>query len=155
MTALAVAKWLFAAAGGFHLLIGLLTPVFGFPPHIVGLSARTDRAMWNATSEELLQDRVVHDLRTHHHIVIAGLLVGLGIAELALALFGIGAGIPGALYALMASGLVMLPYWIAMVLQFARAGVAVGLWDLQPFVWVPTLLWLAGTIAALVSRPWL
>jgi hypothetical protein len=137
---------LFVAAGAFHLVIGLLTPVFGFPPHVVGLSSRTDQATWNRTSDELLADPVVHDLRVHHHIVIAGLLVGFGVAEIGLAWAGLRQGQPFALYALTASGAVMLPYWTAMILQFTRAGTHVRLGDLQPFVWVPSILWLPATI---------
>ena len=37
-------------------------------------------------------------------------------------------------------------YWVAMVLQFTRAGAHPTLWDLQPFVWVPTLLLLPGIV---------
>jgi hypothetical protein len=146
-----VARALFLASGAVHLLIGLLTPVFGFPPGIVGLSSRTDRQMWNRSSQELLEDPVVRDLRAHHHIVVAGLLVGLGILELGLAWSGIRT-MPGtALGSLVAAGAVMLPYWIAMLLQFTRRGVDVTLRDVQPFVWVPTLLWVAGSIAGLLA----
>lgn len=151
LDALHLARGLFIGAGAVHLLIGLLTPIFGFPPGIVGLSARTDRQMWNQTSEELLKDHVVRDLRTHHHIVIAGLLCGLGLMELAMSWFGIPSMPRPALCSLMAMGAVMLPFWIAMVLQFTRRGVDVSLWDLQPFVWVPTLLWVAGSISAFVA----
>ncbi|HUR25649.1 MAG TPA: hypothetical protein VM327_06520 [Candidatus Thermoplasmatota archaeon] len=154
MDALQLARGLFVAAGAIHLLIGLLTPLFGFPPGIVGLSKRSDRQMWNRTSPELLEDPVVRELRTHHHIVIAGLLCGLGVMELAMAWFGI-PSMPGpALYSLMAMGAVMFPYWIGMVLQFTRRGVDVTLWDVQPFVWAPTFLWAAGSVCAFVAlRP--
>ncbi len=153
-SALQVAAYVFLAGGAFHLGIGLLTAFFGFPPRIVGLSRGTDAQMWNATSEKLLEDPVVKDLRTHHHIVIAGLLVGLGLAEVALAWFGARNGEAWAFYALMAMGVLMVPYWVAMLAQFVRAGVHVTLWDVQPFVWVPSILWLVGTIATLIARPW-
>ena len=151
MDALALAQGCFLGVGAVHLLIGLLTPFFGFPPGIVGLSGRTDRLMWDRPSEALLEDPVVRDLRTHHHIVIAGLLCGLGAVELAMAWSGI-RSMPGpALLSLMGAGLVMLPFWVAMVRQFTRRGVPVRLGDVQPFVWVATVLWLAGSACAVLA----
>lgn len=134
------------AAGGVHLLIGALTPFFGFPPGIVSLSSKVDQQTWNQSSEQLLQDPVVRGLRTHHHIMLGGLLVMLGSTELALAWTGLRAGEPLALVALTVAWLGSVAYWVAMVLQFTRAGAHVTLWDLQPFVWVPTLLLLPGII---------
>lgn len=135
---------LFAVAGGFQFAIGLLAAFFGFPPAIVGLSARSDHAMWGRSSAELLKDPVVRDLRTHHTIVIGGLLVGLGIVQVALGGYAASQGMTWALVTLTAMGVAMLPYWVAMVLQFTRAKVRVGFGDVQPFVWVHMVLWLAG-----------
>lgn len=154
-SALAWSVGLCLAAGAVHFLIGALTPFFGFPPGIVGLSARTDQQAWNRTSAELLQDPVVRDLRTHHHIMLGGLLVFLGLAEMALAWTGLRAGAPVALYALSLAWAGSLAYWIAMVMQFVRLGAHPTLWDLQPFVWVPTLLLAPGLVLGWVAlRPW-
>lgn len=139
---------LFAVAGGFHAAIGLLAGFLGLPPGIVGLSARSDRKMWGRPSKELLEDRVVRDLRTHHAIVISGLLVGFGVVQMALGGYAASQGMTWAIVTLTAMGVVMVPYWAAMVAQFVRAGVRVGLGDVQPFVWVHMMLWLGGVAFA-------
>lgn len=133
---------LFALAGAFQFVIGILTAFLGFPVAIVGLSARTDAAMWGSPSATLLQYRVVHDLRTHHVIVIASLLCGLGVMQTAVAWVGVRSGEAWAIAALTACGAIMLPWWIAMVVQFRRSGVKVRLGDVQPFVWVHVALWI-------------
>jgi hypothetical protein len=146
-----VATILFLLIGAFHLLIGVLAPIVGLPPTIVGLSPETDRLMWGQTTADLLHHRVTTDLRTHHTIVIGGLLAGLGIVELGAAWFGLRAGQSWALLVLIGSGVAMLPFWWLMISQFTRAGVTVALLDLQPFVLIPAILLLPAALTGLLG----
>jgi hypothetical protein len=107
--------------------------------------------MWNDSTEHLLEDRVVRDLRTHHTIVVGGLLSGVAILQLFLVWYGVRVGQTWALVAMTLMGLTMLAWWIAMVLQFTRAGVDVGLGDVQPFVWVHIAFWVPGIVLAWVG----
>jgi hypothetical protein len=139
-------------ASGFQLVIGILTPFLAFPVGIVGLSAASDERMWGKPSQALLSDRVVRDLRTHHTLVIGGLITGIAILQLFVAWYGVRVGETWAIAAFTIMGIAMLAWWVAMVLQFTRAGVRVGLGDVQPFVWVHLALWLPGVVLAWLAQ---
>ena len=138
---LGIGTALFLAAGAFELLIGLLAPIVGLPPTVVGLSTGTDQALYGHPTQELLQDPTVLGLRTHHTIVVGGLLAGLGILGISVAWFGLRQGQAWALPVLVLGELVMWPFWALMIFQYSSVGVPVALFgDVQPFVVVPAVL---------------
>jgi hypothetical protein len=143
---LQVGMFLFLAAGCFQLFIGVFTALVAFPQKIVCLSARTDQEMWGRPSQGLLRNRAVRDLRHHHVMVVAGLLCGVGALQALVAWFGVGRGEAWAVGALTVTGLLMVPWWFAMLIQFVRGGASVSVGDVQPFVWVHGVLWLGGSV---------
>jgi hypothetical protein len=142
---------LFIVVSGFHLLIGLLAPILGLPPEIVGLGPSSDVALYGRSSEELLRDPVVLGLRWHHTVVVGGLLVGLGVMGLGLSWYGLARRSRWALMTLFVAYGAMLPYWVLMLQQYATAGLQVALGEVQPFVIVPTVLFLPATILCWVG----
>ena len=138
---LGIGTILFLLATGFDLSIGVLAPIVGLPPTLVGLSTGTDQALYGRPTSELLKDPVVQGLRTHHTIVVGGLLVGLGVLGVAVSWFGLRRSKPWALPVLVIAELAKWPYWAMMILQYSSAGVPVALLgDVQPFVLVPAIL---------------
>jgi hypothetical protein len=148
---LAMGRRLFIVVSGFHLLIGLLAPILGLPPEIVGLGPSSDVALYGRSSEELLRDPVVLGLRWHHTVVVGGLLVGLGVMGLGLSWYGLARRSRWALMTLFVAYGAMLPYWVLMLQQYATAGLQVALGEVQPFVIVPTVLFLPATILCWVG----
>ncbi len=143
---------LFLSASVFELLIGVFAPNIGLPPTIVGLSSGTDLTFYGRSSTELLSDPTVFGLRTHHTIVVGGLLVGLGVLGISVGWFGLRKGERWALGAMIASELVMWPYWAMMIGQYTSVGVQVALiGDVQPFVIVPAALTVPGIVFSWVG----
>ena len=147
---LGIAVSLFLVVGAVHLLIGILTP-FLFDPTAGGsmfLSHRTDTALYGAEPRALLVgDPVLVQLRSTLVMALAGVLVGLGIVELALAWFGVRSGQAWALAALVVAGLGMVPYWMLVLRPYLALGVSVGLGDVPPFMSIPTIMVLPGLIS--------
>lgn len=105
------------------------------------LSPGPDTALFGAPAADLLRDdRVLAQLRSLLYLVIAGLMIGLGITELSLTWFGLHEGQRWALVALAVSGLAMLPFWALAFRPYLAAGVPLGLFEIPPWIWVPSAL---------------
>jgi hypothetical protein len=141
-SALGAGVALFLLGGAVHLLIGVFTPFFADSDvgrRILFLSTRTDAALFGGDPSVMLAaDPVLARLRFTLMLAVGGLLVALGIAELSLAWFGVRAGQTWALWALTLSGLAVLPIWYMLLRPYLAAG-PVGLGDLPPFMWIPTV----------------
>jgi hypothetical protein len=155
-TKLGVAVVLFVVAGGVHLLIGVLTPIvlpLMKPGNILLLSERSDSAAYGRSSAEWMEQEP--ELRTYRNVmiyVIAGLLVAAGTLELLLTWFGVRAGMTWALAGLTIVGVVTIAFWLLALGPYFRAGAPIGLQDLPPFMWVPSLAYPPAIALAWWSR---
>jgi hypothetical protein len=134
---------LFVLYGTVWLLIGVLTPFLhdtAAGRTMLFVSPRTDAALFGADPTALLADPALSRLRSLIMIALGSMLAAAGILVIAIALFALRAGQGWALAALTLAGLVVLPFWFLVFRPYAAAGIAVGLGDLPPFMWVPTTL---------------
>lgn len=143
---LRIASWFFFAQGAFYFLIGALTPLFlGRVDATLFFTPRSDSGYFgNDTGDLQNEDPNLTKLRNLLLLAVAGLLVALGLAVMAVAWFLVRAGDPRGYWSLVAVGGSALLYWVAIVWKYVAAGAPVGLGDIPPFMWVTTLLWLAG-----------
>jgi len=127
--------------GAIHVLFGaiyLLVAETDIGNRTLFASPGLDQALFGALPADLLRDdRVLAQLRSILYLVIAGLLVSLGIVQLALTWFGLHRGQGWALVALAVSGLVMFPFWVLVFRPYLEAGVPLGLFNIPPWIWVP------------------
>ena len=124
-------------------LIGVLTPFLHDSTTgrtMVFLSPRTDAALFGGNPTSLLADPALSQLRSLLMIALGSMLAAAGVLVIAIALFALRVGQGWALAALTLAGLVVLPFWFLVFRPYAAAGVAVGLGDAPPFMWVPTTL---------------
>ena len=144
---LRIAAWLFFAQGAFHFAIGALTPVF--IDHNGGslfFTRRSDSGYFGGDTKEMQErDPNLTKLRSLIVIALAGLLVALGAAIMAIAWFAVRPGHVWGYWSLVVAGAVALPYWIATVGRYVSAGADIGLGDVPPFMWLTSLLWAVGT----------
>jgi hypothetical protein len=134
---------LFVLYGVVWFLIGVLTPFLhdtATGRTMLFLSPRTDTALFGADPTALLADPSLSRLRSLLMISLGSVLAAAGILVIAIALFALRAGQGWALAALTLAGLVVLPFWLPVFRPYAAAGIAVGLADVPPFMWVPTAL---------------
>ena len=134
---------LFVLYGAVWLLIGVLTPFLhdsSTGRTMLFLSPRTDAALFGADPTSLLTDPALSRLRSLLMIALGSMLAASGILVIAIAFFALREGHGWALAALALAGLVVLPFWLLVFRPYAAAGVAVGLGDVPPFMWVPTAL---------------
>src|SRR3989304_3536186 len=112
--------------GAIHVLFGaiyLLVAETDIGNGTLFASPGLDPALFGALPADLLRDdRVLAPLRSLLHLGIAGLLVSLGIVQLALTWFGLHRGQGWALVALAVSGLVMFPFWVLVLRTYLGAG---------------------------------
>lgn len=146
-----VAVILFLVTACIHLLIGVLGPLFAFSSaagrSILFVATRPDTALYGAKPDALLASEPRLELfRRTAFMAMSGLLVGLGICEMATAWFGIGGGHRWALVALAVSGFAMLPYWILVFRPYIAAGIPLSLGDLPPFIWIPAAVLVPASV---------
>ena len=134
---------LFVLYGAVWLLIGVLAPFLhdsATGRTMLFLSPRTDAALFGADPISPLTDPALSRLRSLLMIALGSMLAASGILVIAIAFFALREGHGWALAALALAGLVVLPFWLLVFRPYAAAGVAVGLGDVPPFMWVPTAL---------------
>ena len=145
---LRTASILFLVQGLVYFLIGALTPVMmnrDGGDRILFFSARSDSAYFGGDTRELQQNDPA--LAKHRDILflgLAGLLVSLGAAVIVIAWFAVRQGETWGYWSLALVGLLAVGFWIGITWKYVAAGAPVGLGDIPPFMWVTTLLWLAG-----------
>lgn len=152
---LGAAVFLFTVVGGIHLVIGLLTGAFFqlLPDGtVIGrrylfLNEGPDRALFGESPGALLDgDPTLSRFRAIVLTALGGVLVGLGIVELAIVWFALRDGHAWALGALAISGLAMLPFFFGVFRPYLAAGIGLGLGDLPPFIWIPAVVLVPATI---------
>jgi hypothetical protein len=138
-----VAVILFLVAGGVHLLIGALTPIVirvMKPDNILLLSERSDSETYGRSTGDWMSAEPA--LRTYRNVlfhVLAGLLVAAGVMEVLLTWFGVRAGMTWALVGLTVVGGATILFWLVALIPYFQAGAPMGLGDLPPFMWIPSL----------------
>lgn len=144
MTALSAGVALFMLYGLVYVVIGALTPLMhntSFGREMLVISPGADAALFGARPSELLRDNAqLSQLRSILLQIIGGLLVTGGVLIIGVAHFALRAGATWALAVLAIAGLVVLPFWVIVFRPYATAGIALGLGDLPPFMWVPAAL---------------
>ncbi|HUR68030.1 MAG TPA: hypothetical protein VM370_02205 [Candidatus Thermoplasmatota archaeon] len=153
MSALSVAVVLFLIGGGLHVVIGALTPIAirqGWGSGLI-YTRETDTVLFGKPSDELRSDPAIMKLREITLGMIAGLLVGVGILEIAIAWFGLRAGQAWALGALVAAQALMIGLWALGHRLWIQAGGPGGLGALQPFEYVPAFLLVPAAVAGWVG----
>jgi len=156
ISALGTGVMLFLLSAGMHLLIGILAPALAFRSvsdrSILFVSTRTDTRLYGATPAEVLTvNPALTQLRRTLLTAISGLLVGMGLLEVALAWFGLGGGHGWALLALAGSGAAMLPYWYLVFRPYRAAAIPLSIADLPPFIWFPAALLVPATVAGWIG----
>ena len=134
---------LFVLYGLVWFLIGVLTPFLhdsSAGRTMLFLSPRTDATLFDGDPTSLLADPALSRLRSLLMIALGSMLAAAGILVITIALFALRAGQGWALAALTLAGLVVLPFWFLVFRPYAAAGIALGLGDVPPFMWVPTAL---------------
>ena len=118
------------------------------------ISPRSDRILYGGDPSDLLDaDPKLATLRRTLLLMVAGGLVALGVCELTISWFGLRAGHWWAWWALVVSGIAVLPYWFMATSAYRAAGISLTLGDLPPYWWVPAILLLpAAVLSALGLR---
>lgn len=141
---------LFLLYGGLYVMIGILTPLLVNPQGIANMliiSGRTDAIVFGREPSALLtEDAALRKLRLILIYMLAGLLAAAGVFHLALTWFGLRQGQPWALAALALGGLIVLPYWWLALKPYFEPSVALTLFDVPPFMWLPAALLLPAII---------
>jgi hypothetical protein len=151
---LGVGVALFLVTGVVHFLIGVLAPVMMNTE--VGrsmiLSPRTDAVLFGRPMAELLRDdRALATARTILFSMLAGMLVGAGVLEMALAWFGLRQGQAWAFWTLVVEGVALVPFWVMVLAPYVRAGARPGLGDTPPFMWVPAALLVPAAVLSFIG----
>jgi hypothetical protein len=139
-----VSAWLFAAAGGFHLLIGVLTVgylVVGGNVKALYFTERSDTGAFGKSPAEMVRDEP--GVATYRHmfiVTLAAFLVAVGTLEAAVAWFALRDGAAWSLPVLTAVAVALAAGWTAVVAAYVAKGAALGLGDVPPFMWVPAVL---------------
>jgi hypothetical protein len=151
---LGAAVILFTVGAVIHLVVGVLMGVvFQLLPEGTEVGRRylflnegPDRALFGGSPRALLDgDPTLLRFRAIVFTALAGVLVGLGIVELALSWFALKGGQAWALGALAISGLAMLPFFLGAFRPYLAAGIGLGLGDLPPFIWIPAIALVPAT----------
>lgn len=153
-TPLGAAVALFLVAGAFHLMIGVLTPIGmarRWMPDVFIYNAEADRAIFGKAADELRRNADVVKLRDITLGMVSGLLVGVGLLEMALAWYGLGAGATWALAVLVGAESAMGIFWAVGHRLWRETGFVGGLGALQPFQYVPAFLTVAAAVLAWVG----
>lgn len=92
------------------------------------------------------------DVRNAVFHVVAGLLVATGFMELLLAWFGVRAGMTWALVALSFVGGSTMVFWLVALTPYFQARAPIGLGDLPPFMWIPSMAYPPAIVLAWWAR---
>lgn len=153
-SALGIGVGLFVLGGAIHVAIGTLTPLSirqAWAPETVIYTASADARIFGKPASELRADEDVMKLREITLGMISGLLVGIGLLEIAIAWFALRSGERWALGALVVAQLAMIVFWSIGHRLWIAAGAPGGLGALQPFQYAPAILAVPGTILAWVG----
>lgn len=138
---------LFLIPAALMVVVGVLTPFFvsdsaaARPISALFTTARPDRELFGAEPASLaVADPALVRLRYIVVVALAGLLVLAGLLEIGIAWSGLRAGEGWALAILTVANVAVLPFWYLALRPYLAAGVALGLGDLPPFMWLPALL---------------
>ena len=146
---------LFIAGGAVWVLIGALTvPSMNSSSgrSTLVFSSESDTAMFGATPREVLDGEPnVDKLRTVLLRVLAGFLIVAGLLVAAMAWFAWRDGGPWAYWTLSATAVLVIPFWVLAAKPFLDAGTHVGFFDIPPFMWVTTALWLPAIVLGAVA----
>ena len=146
---------LFLAYGAIHLLTGgayALVAETELNRHEIFFTPASDQALFGAPPADLLRDdQALVQLRSLTFLVIAAVLVGLAIAEFSLTWFGLREGRPWALITLAVSGLAMFPFWALLFRPYLAAGASLGLFEVQPWIWMEGVLLVPATVLGWVG----
>jgi hypothetical protein len=143
-----IASWFFLAQGGVYFVIGILTPIFMNHGHALFYTARSDSVYFGASPEQLQErDPALAKYREMMLLAVAGLLVALGLAVMAIAWFAVRAGAGWGYWSIGAVGVFALAFWVTLTGKYVAAGAPVGLGDIPPFMWFTTVLWAVALVA--------
>ena len=141
---------LFIAGGAVWILIGALTPVMMNTESgrsTLLFSDAQDNKTFGAPPKQVLEDeRNVATLRTALLNVIAGFLVVAGIMVVCIAWFAWRSNAAWGFWSLSTVAVLALPFWILAARPFMDAGASIGFFDIPPFMWVTTALWLPAVV---------
>ncbi len=139
LSPLGISVILFLLFGVMNVLVGVLIPFFVRPDrltsNILFTSARTDTALFGASPKDLInQDRNLGLLRLLLNTWIAGLMLGFGLLQIAIAWFGLRTGQAWVLWSLTIADLSMVPFWWLILARYAQAGAMPGPGELPPMI---------------------
>jgi hypothetical protein len=136
---LGISVVLFLLSGGLYIFIGIVTPLaVKTTAQILIVSTRTDSIVFGHEPSELLRnDPSLQMLRIILLRMMAGLLVAAGCFQITLTWFGLRQGQSWAFIALLLVGLAVLPFWLFALRPYLQQNVALTLFDIPPFMWVP------------------
>lgn len=155
MTALGWSTGLFIAFGAVWMIIGALTPFLHDTPtgrSTLIFSGATDTKAFGATPSEVLDGEPnVAKLRSILLQIVGGLLFVGGLLVVAVAWFALRRGERWAFVALALAGLAVLPFYVLAARPFLAAGTRIHFFDLPPFMWVTTALWIPATLCGWIA----
>lgn len=157
LTPLGISVILFLLIGLFHVVIGILTPVFVRADRLTSnsllTSTRTDTALFGASPQDLVaRDRPLGLVRLVVVNWFAAYMLGLGILQVAVSWFGLRTGQSWALWSLTLAGLLLVPAIGTSLGPYARAGAMPGIGEMPPFVSILVLVPIA-TILGWIGLP--
>ena len=140
LSPLGISVLLFLIFGLMNVLVGVLTPFFVRPDRLVTgntlfTSERADTILFGGSPSELItQNKPLGLLRLLLVFWLAGLLLGFGLFQLAVAWFGLRQGQGWALWSLTVADLSMVPFWWLILARYAQVGAMPGFGGLPPMV---------------------
>lgn len=146
---------LFLVSGAVHLLIGILTPVFGdleLGRRILIISTRTDTQLFGAAPSALLEANA--DLARFRSLVfnnVGGSLILLGVFIVSLAWFGLRCRLEWAYWTLTLTGFLILPFWYLTFRPYVRSGISFGFADLPPIFWIPGVILIPAAVSGWIG----
>lgn len=141
---------LFLVSGAIHLIIGVLALMFSdleLGRRILVISTRTDTELFGSPPSLLVETNA--ELALFRSLVfngVAGSLIQIGIFVSAVAWFGLRRGVRWTYWTLVATGLVMVPFWYLTFRPYVQAGISIGFSDLPPIFWIPATVLLPAVI---------
>lgn len=139
LSPLGIAVIIFLLYGVMNAVSGALTPFFVRPDRLFAntilTSERTDTALFGASPQDLIaQNKPLGLLHQLTSIWLGGLMLGLGLFQLAVTWFGLRQGQVWALWTLTVSDLALAPFWVPILNAYARVGAMPGIGEMPPFI---------------------